>query len=687
MKKQNSLCIGYVGNGAGIKTRLAVLFMALLCAVVLTPQQVRAAIVIYYCDSEGEDDSQFCTNESRDQCPEDWTTASTQFSDQGTIIDTINPDIAGHAEWMADTAADMYTAAGNFTNAFEDHFTAAPNAYPANQGSDNLGYALMFNSFIQWVSSGQMDTGLQTDLATYGCGTGTYPGWRQPFQAVLNVQGMPKSLNIIVSQFDSGTNASEECDRNSEMYCVSNYIVNTYLKGANASDPLIEMGDFNESYNTEDGVEALASPECGLTIVPCNMTGSLSDYHTDPSSNPDDILDYILVSSNLVNKVRDCHIFYTNSLSEDAADHDAIYCTIGSLNPDVIVLSSGDVMVSTFSAPTVTTSHGSSILNMANTPDFNAGASNNWTGFSSLTAPPPNQVEDIIAATNSDGTVQLFTVGADHNVYSTWYTNGAWSGWTNLGCAPGGVHAIAIAHTSTGQLQLFGIGDDNNIYDCYQNTINIYGSWSSWGLLLSGANASSTAGIAAVNEADGYQDVFYVGYGSKNIYHLYKTSSGWTSSSTSLGHPGNGVFSFCLAQGNQATEAINIYCADTSGNVDRIYETAINSPSSWSSWSTLYSGKGASAVAAVDNDGTAGPDVFFNSSPNGTIFRGQYSGGAWQTEVNMSGVSDDNVSAITLPNGCIEVFYVGENGSINCSYQTTPGGSYSSFSSLGGHEL
>jgi hypothetical protein len=91
-------------------------------------------------------------------------------------------------------------------------------------------------------------------------------------------------------------------------------------------------------------------------------------------------------------------------------------------------------------------------------------------------ASPGSQVNAIARYSNH---IDLFTVGTDNKIYSTWWhdTSG-WAGWFNIsgGVAKPGSQIAAVSRV-TEHIDVFAVGSDSVIYSAWWDAT---GGWSGW---------------------------------------------------------------------------------------------------------------------------------------------------------------------------------------------------------------
>ena len=109
-----------------------------------------------------------------------------------------------------------------------------------------------------------------------------------------------------------------------------------------------------------------------------------------------------------------------------------------------------------------------------------------WSGWAPLGlpgGPGAGTVGPLVAGTNADGTLALFTTDGKGTVqYCTQLQAGGadWSGWEPLG-SPAGHTAgprLAVVRNSNGELELFMVDDSGTLWHCWQ--LQPGGGWSGW---------------------------------------------------------------------------------------------------------------------------------------------------------------------------------------------------------------
>jgi hypothetical protein len=222
--------------------------------------------------------------------------------------------------------------------------------------------------------------------------------------------------------------------------------------------------------------------------------------------------------------------------------------------------------------------------------------SNGWSDYDSLAAPPTGgnalSVTPAVAS-NLDGRLELFIVGADSALWHRWQTapNNGWSDWSSLD-APSGVELVhlppTLAPNADGRLELFIIGSDGTLWHLWQTTPN--NGWSSWETMGSPAQAgfSQTSIPAVGRSADGRFDLFAVGTDGA-LWHRYQTAvaNGWSGDWETMGTPPSDTFDqqSTPAIGPDVDGRLELFAMGSSGTLYHRWQTAASN--GWSDWETF----------------------------------------------------------------------------------------------------
>ncbi|WP_223995391.1 hypothetical protein, partial [Cupriavidus pampae] len=144
--------------------------------------------------------------------------------------------------------------------------------------------------------------------------------------------------------------------------------------------------------------------------------------------------------------------------------------------------------------------------------------------------------QHVAAVSRAPGNLDLFVIGFDNRVYSTFWPNvaGNWNGeWFPL---PGQhvfdhqTQQIAAVSRAPGNLDLFVIGFDNRVYSTFWP--NAAGQWNSEWFPLPGRHVfdHQKQRIAAVSRAPGNLDLFVIGFDNRVYSTFWPNAAGqWNS--------------------------------------------------------------------------------------------------------------------------------------------------------------
>lgn len=190
---------------------------------------------------------------------------------------------------------------------------------------------------------------------------------------------------------------------------------------------------------------------------------------------------------------------------------------------------------------------------------------------------------------------------------------------------------------------------------------------------LAGSTGSSDAviapnysgDIADVNQANGLEEVFYVG-GDNAIWYRYQNANGsWSAQETMTGTGAKAISAVQMPDGR-----VEIVYVGGDNAVWYRYQTAPNTDS----WSAQHSlGGGASAITSVrEPDGRIG--VFYVGGTGGTNaiwYRWQNTDGSWSSQEEMTGTGAQAISATLTSDGRIDLWYVGGDNAVWHRLQST----------------
>jgi hypothetical protein len=127
-------------------------------------------------------------------------------------------------------------------------------------------------------------------------------------------------------------------------------------------------------------------------------------------------------------------------------------------------------------------------------------------------------VVEIAAARNTDGRLEVFSIGTDTLIYRNKQlaANGGWSGEIHQG---GAAKKMVLAENQDGRLELFYVGTNDRVYHRWQTAPG--GPWVDTDVQMGGSTAKE---IAVGRNSDGRLEIFYTRLGDDWIFHNYQVA-------------------------------------------------------------------------------------------------------------------------------------------------------------------
>jgi hypothetical protein len=303
-------------------------------------------------------------------------------------------------------------------------------------------------------------------------------------------------------------------------------------------------------------------------------------------------------------------------------------------------------------------------------------------GMMSLSNPGVQLFTNPAVARNPDGRLEAVASDVNGTLWHIWQTSagGGWTGWYSLG---GYGFVPCMIANADGRLQAAMVNWDGTLTEYWQTSVN--GGWTSANIGSGGGGFQYGCAMAA--NSNGTLEVVAVG-SDGNLYHATQTSaggSGWTGFS-SLGSPG-AILDGGPAIARNQNGTLDVVVTATDGAV---YHDAQTSPgggwTGFASLGTVPSGVSGRIVLTKNADGRL--EAFIGSIGNGIYHVWQSSpnsaswSGLWNVAPPPAGLSNAVAAAVNSP-GELEVFATNGVGAIWTSWQTSPGGSWSAWESLG----
>lgn len=250
-----------------------------------------------------------------------------------------------------------------------------------------------------------------------------------------------------------------------------------------------------------------------------------------------------------------------------------------------------------------------------------------------------------------------------------------WSGWSSLGT---GGSAPAVTNNSDGRLEAFITANGGFLLHRWQVVPN--GNFTGWSTLDNGP--ITTAPVAILDPTT--SSIFVSAFSQSSYLFAYQgTSAGFTVNITNppAGTPMDTAVTHAMAVG--ASRDVLSFFRGSDGALWR-YSRAANN---WQSLGgSLKAGTVGGPTAVVNADGRV--EVFV-VAPNGTVQHTYENtpGGTWGTWLNRGGAFKGRLAAILAADGRIELFGWGTDNRYYRAYQLTPGGSWSAWSVIGAYQF
>lgn len=264
---------------------------------------------------------------------------------------------------------------------------------------------------------------------------------------------------------------------------------------------------------------------------------------------------------------------------------------------------------------------------------------------------------------NVNGTLNVFTVASDNQLYGQYWNGSAWTGFSSI---VSNVMSDPAPIMNGSTLNMFYRGGDNQIYNGFKS-----GSTWSWGSM---GTTQMQGNPTAMTFGTGEMDVFALGTDGHPYYDTWLTATGWS------GWQSTGNFMASDLKGAQYGSSLYLFARGG----DNVPYYIVRNGGTWGSWSSL----GGSVVGnpAVLNYGAESElDVYFNTSVN-QIWKITYTSSGWGSWGNM-GSSYVGDPYLTTYGNDLEVFARGTNNQVYTRYWSYGGQYWTNWLSIGGTNL
>jgi hypothetical protein len=311
-----------------------------------------------------------------------------------------------------------------------------------------------------------------------------------------------------------------------------------------------------------------------------------------------------------------------------------------------------------------------------------------FTAWYSLGGPPSGQfISDPAAGRNADGRIETFAVGDDGNLYHIWQTSpgGGWTAFYSLG-RPGTTALTAVPSIATntdGRLEIFAVGADGAVWHTWQWSGGA--GWSNWYSLGAPGGGQFVGNVAAGRNGDGRLEIAVVDNAGA-MWHSWQWSpSGGWSAFYSLGHPAAGPLVVGTpGEGTNADGRLEIVVHGSDNAVWHIWQTT---PSGgWGAYYSLGGDDVSDPNIARNGDGRL--EAFFITSAGKVSHTWQTSpGGGWIGPFDLTSngtVLSGTPQAATNLDGRVEVIALNQDQTMQDNHQDVPSGGWVGWSLLPG---
>ena len=284
-----------------------------------------------------------------------------------------------------------------------------------------------------------------------------------------------------------------------------------------------------------------------------------------------------------------------------------------------------------------------------------------WVGVSGGVAAPGTSITSIARYPQH---LDLFCVGSDHGIYSTWWDiSTAAGGWANWFRVAGGVAApgttITVVARNPNHLDLFAVGSDHGIYSIWWDA---NGGWAGSWFRISNLTAAPNTSVAAIARNPNHLDLFVVG-ADMRIYSIWWDANGgwaanWFNVSGGVAAPGTSITAL-----TRNPNHIDLFAV---GSNHGIYSTWWDTNGSWANWFQIAGGVAApnTSIAAVARYPTH-MDLFVVGTDQRIYSIWWDANGGWAASwFNVSGgiaAPGTSISAVSRYPNHLDLFAVGTN--------------------------
>lgn len=297
---------------------------------------------------------------------------------------------------------------------------------------------------------------------------------------------------------------------------------------------------------------------------------------------------------------------------------------------------------------------------------WQTSSNGSWTAWSSMGG---TAASDPVTATNRTGGNSVFTRFTDNNLYvATQNTaSGIWSGWTSLGGPIAG--KPAVGKSPDGRLDVYCRMPNGTIQHRWEDTSS---GWQAWASLGGNYPGDPVVGL----NWEGREEVFVRGSDSQ-LYHNYQMNDGAFYGWMSLGGTISGEPSIGMLKDGR----LEVFCRFTDGTMRHNWQNTQFVGTAWSGWSS-YAGSTAFNVASGRTP--AFIQELYSRDSSGAINRAYQTAvdGGWSAWESLGGSSLGAPIVGHNDDGRIQIFTFQSDGKMYSKWQQTSGG-WSGWTTLG----
>jgi hypothetical protein len=302
--------------------------------------------------------------------------------------------------------------------------------------------------------------------------------------------------------------------------------------------------------------------------------------------------------------------------------------------------------------------------------DQNSG----WAGWFHVSggyASPGGSGSPVTAIARYSGHLDLFTVGTDNRVWSTWWdSRTGWAQWFPIGtlsCRPGST--VNVVCRFSDHIDLFTTASDGKIMSTWWDAA---GGWANW-FPVSGGVASPGSPVTAIARYPSHLDLFTVGTDNRVWSTWWDERTGWAGwfpIGNMVCRPGSTVNAV-----SRYPDHIDLFTTASDG---KIMSTWWDVQGGWAGWFHVSGGLASpgSPITAIAR-GTGHLDLFTIGTDNRVYSTWWDAAGGWGNWFNVSGgigKPGGQVEAISRINNHIDVFTIGTDNRVYSTWWDVSGG-------------